>query len=65
MATKTKTIPVKDQITQALDGRTQRWLTKELGMKEDTFSKKMQGILNFTDEDIEKINNRLSSNIQK
>lgn len=64
MATKIKVIPIPEQITQALDGRTQRWLVKELDMKEDTFSKKMNGILQFTEDDIEKINKRLSAKIE-
>lgn len=65
MATKTKPISISEQIKIALDGRTQRWLSTEIGMIEDTFSKKMRGIFQFTDEDIEKINARLSSNIRK
>lgn len=62
MATKIK-VSVPDQIKKALDGRTQRWLSFELAMPEDTFSKKMRGVLQFTDEDIIAINTRLSATI--
>lgn len=65
MATKTKVIPIPEQIKQALDGRTQRWLSFELRMPEDTFSKKMRGVLQFTNEDIKNINARLLSNIKQ
>lgn len=65
MATKVKPTPLAEQIKQALDGRTQRWLSTQIGMIEDTFSKKMRGVMQFSDEDIEKINTKLSSSITK
>lgn len=55
---------VQEQIKKALDGRTQRWLILELGFREDTFSKKMKGIMPFNPTEIAAINKRLSSNIQ-
>lgn len=61
-----KKLSIQDQIKEALDGRTQRWLAMEIKMPESNLSKKMQGVDGyiFTPEDIEKINTRLSSNIQ-
>lgn len=66
MATKIKQ-SIPDQVKEALDGRTQRWLSFEIKMPEDILSKKMNGFegAEFTDEEIEAINTRLSSNIKK
>ena len=66
MATKIK-LSVSEQIKEAMDGRTQRWLALEIKMPEDTLSKKMNGFegAKFTDEEIEIINTRLQSNIKK
>lgn len=63
MAKKKVTVP--EQVKNALDGRTQRWLAMEIRMPEDELSKKMNGINEFTDEDIDAINKRLSSNITR
>ncbi len=62
-----KKISVQQQIKIALDGRPQRWLALEIKMPESNLSKKMKGKDGyvFTDEDIEKINKRLSANIKK
>lgn len=64
MATKVKA-SIPEQVKEALDGRTQRWLSMEIKMPEDTLSKKMNGISEFTDEEINTINERLSANISK
>ena len=59
------TISIAEQLRIALDGRTQRWLSKEVKIPEDLLSKKMKGVINFTDEEINAINTRLKSNIKK
>lgn len=51
------TIP--EQIRVALDGRTQRWLSMEVKIPEDTLSKKMNNIAIFTDEELKLIQDRL------
>ncbi len=56
-------ISIPDQIRAALDGRTQRWLALEIKMPEDSLSKRMKGIAEFSQEEIERINARLSVNI--
>ena len=63
MAVKEK-LSVPDQVRVALDGRTQRWLALEIKMPEDNMSKRMTGTVQFTQEEINSINNRLKSNIE-
>ena len=60
---KKKSIP--EQVEEALDGRTQRWLALEIKMPETNLSKKMKQAPGyyFTEEDIKKINKRLNCNI--
>ena len=58
-------LTVPQQVEIALDGRTQRWLALEIKMPENNLSKRMKGEVEFTDEEIEKINTRLSSSISK
>ncbi len=57
-------LTIPEQIKIALDGRTQRWLSFKVEIPESDFSKKMNGVLAFTKEEIERINNRLSVNIK-
>lgn len=66
MTTKIK-FSVAEQVKEALDGRTQRWLALKIAMPEDTLSKKMKGAegYEFTDSDIQAINEILSSTISK
>ena len=54
---------VINDVKVALDGRTQRWLALEIKMPEDNLSKRMQGIVWFSQEEIETINARLNSKI--
>jgi len=54
---------VIEDVKVALDGRTQRWLALEIKMPEDNLSKRMQGVVWFTQDEIETINTRLNSNI--
>jgi len=56
---------LKEQIEVALDGRSQRWLSFEVRIAEAELSKKINGVLEFTDAEIEKINKRLGSSISK
>lgn len=63
MATKVK-ISAPDQVKLALDGRTQRWLAMEIKIPEDSLSQKMNGLKDFTQSEIDAINNRLGSNIK-
>ncbi len=60
-------LTIPEQIKEALDGRTQRWLSLEIKMPEDTLSKKMNNFegAEFTQEEIDTINNRLNYNIKK
>jgi hypothetical protein len=54
---------IPSQIKEALDGRTQRWLSQKMGITEDMFSKKMKEVVQFTREEIDSINEILSSEI--
>lgn len=57
-----KSIP--EQVSIALDGRTQRWLSFEVRIPEQELSKKMNGIAEFTSEDLQKIEERLNFKFQ-
>ena len=59
------TLTVPEQIKEALDGRTQRWLSFEVRIAEQELSKKMNGVLEFTDKDISSIEERLNFKIVK
>lgn len=50
-------LSISEQIKLALDGRTQRWLSFEARIPEQELSKKMNGVLDFTDEELLRINN--------
>lgn len=56
-------ISVIEQVEKALDGRTQRWLALEIKMPETDLSKRMTGVVQFSQEDVDKINERLGSKI--
>lgn len=57
-------ISIPDQIKTALDGRTQRWLSFEVRIPEPDLSKKMKGTLDFTEEELKSIQERLKFNIK-
>lgn len=59
---KTKT-STNEQITVALDGRSQRWLAFEIRMPETDLSKRMNNKVPWQQEEIDKINARLNSNV--
>lgn len=58
-------IKVEDQIKEAMDGRTQRWLSLEVKIAEAELSKKLNGSLHFTPQEIERIEERLNFKIIK
>lgn len=53
-------ISIPDQIRKALDGRTQRWLSFEARIGESELSKKMNGELDFTEDELSRIAIRLN-----
>lgn len=53
-------LSIPEQVSMALDGRTQRWLSFEVRIPEQELSKKMNGILEFTPDDLKKIEERLN-----
>lgn len=57
-----QTLP--EQVKIALDGRTSRWLALEIRMPETELSKKLNGHVEFTEEEIKAINARLKSEIR-
>jgi len=48
-----------------LDGRTQRWLSFEVKIAEPELSKKMKGHIDFTPEELAKIEERLNFKINQ
>jgi hypothetical protein len=64
MATKQlKPTDVISKIKQAMDGRTQRWLSKKTMIPEVDLSNKLSGVREFTDDDKKKIAQALSITI--
>lgn len=51
---------IPEQVSTALDGRTQRWLSFEVRIPEQELSKKMNNIIDFTIDDLQKIEERLN-----
>lgn len=58
-------LTIPEQVSKALDGRTQRWLSFEVRIPEPELSKKMKGILEFTDEELTRIGERLNYIFEK
>lgn len=52
-----------ERIKEALDGRTQRWLSLNAKIPESELSRKMQGKLLFTDPEIARINEALKTDL--
>jgi hypothetical protein len=65
MAEKIIALTVPQQVEVALDGRTQRWLSLNARIHETELSKKMNGIIEFTEDEITRINEALKSKIKK
>lgn len=61
---KTK-LSIGEQIKIALDGRTQRWLSFGARIAEQELSKKIKGVLEFSDEEIARINEVLKCDIKR
>ncbi len=59
-----ETLTIPEQIEQALDGRTRRWLSMKIGVHESDLSKKMTGKVAFTAAEIDKVNEALNVTIQ-
>ncbi len=57
---KNKKMTIPEQVTKALDGRTQRWLSFEIRVPEQQLSRKMKMVLPFTKEELSRIEERLS-----
>lgn len=51
---------IPEQIITALDGRTRRWLSMEVRIPEYDLSKKMNGTLAWKEEELTRIEERLS-----
>ena len=56
---------ISEQIKEALDGRTQRWLSFEVRIAEAELSKKMNTIFEFTEDELNRIEERLNFKIKK
>lgn len=59
------TSDIGKQVIKAMDGRKNRWLSMEVKIPENDLSKKLNGFMDFTDEEITAINTRLNSSIKK
>lgn len=55
--------PAIEKIKIALDGRSYRWLSLEIKMPESELSKRMNGKINFTDDELSAIHQRLNNNL--
>jgi hypothetical protein len=58
-------ISIVDQIKKAMDGRTQRWLSFEVRIPEYDLSRKMNGSMPFTEQELNKIQERLSFKLER
>jgi len=56
---------IPEQIKVALDGRTQRWLSFEVRIAEQELSRKMNGTIDFTDNELDAIEKRLDFKFKK
>lgn len=57
-------LSIPDQVKIALDGRTQRWLALQIRVPESDVSRKMTGVIEFTEDEIKQINELLKVNIK-
>ena len=60
-----KKISVGEQVILSLDGRSQRWLSFEVRIAEAELSKKINGKMEFTNDELKRINERLNCKITK
>jgi hypothetical protein len=54
-------LKLHERIKEALDGRTQRWLSLNAKIPESELSRKMQGKLLFTDAEVARISEALKT----
>ncbi len=57
-------LSIPEQVKVALDGRTQRWLALQIRVPESDVSRKMTGLMDFTEDEIKNINELLKVNIK-
>lgn len=57
-------LSVPEQVKVALDGRKNRWLALEIKMPETELSKRMNGHVEFTEDELKAINARLNCKIK-
>lgn len=62
---KKEKLSIQEQVTKALDGRTQRWLSFEVRIAEPDLSKKMKGTVDFTEDELKRIGDRLNFKFEK
>lgn len=60
-----QTLTIPQQIKKALDGRTNRWLALEIKMPESELSKRMNGKMPFSKEQLKSIESRLGVELDK
>jgi transcriptional regulator with XRE-family HTH domain len=53
-------ITIRTKIKVAMDGRKQRWLAQKLGILEPYLSNKLNGITEFSDEELKRISEILN-----
>lgn len=58
-----KELKLHEKIKEAMDGRTQRWLSLNAKIPESELSRKMQGKLLFTNAEIARINEALKTDL--
>lgn len=58
-----KELKLHEKIKEAMDGRTQRWLSLNAKIPESELSRKMQGKLLFTNAEISRINEALKTDL--
>lgn len=63
MATKQKAVTIGEQIKELLS-RNQRWLARQINMREALLSEKINEVRNWTQEDLDKINKVLGTNFK-
>lgn len=57
-------LSIPEQVKKALDGRTNRWLALEIKIPETELSKKMNGHIDFSEDELTAINKRLNCKIK-
>jgi len=58
-------LTIGEQIKKALDGRTQRWLSFEVRIPEQDLSKKLSGGIEFSADELLRIEERLNFKLAK